>query len=199
MKKRMILMLMQSRLYSWLLLHVIPYIRFTCYYASLRGWQYMRGYRFLLPGDILLTMDRKKLTTLLIPGEFSHAALCVDKGTEWEISEMTHTNYTRSCFFDLCKEADRVMILRCEEFDSEYRQNVIRACKSFENAVYDVRFDLGVTALYCSELVYQSDYEHRLKISLADLVGLDRPYISPTGLARAKNCRVVWDSDKEVR
>lgn len=218
-KSRLLLAFMQTRVYSWLLLHVIPYIRFTTYYTSLRGWKYIRGYALLRPGDIILCLDRKKLTALLIPGDFSHAALCVGKAqgdnpqppnplirgqikgesTEWEVSEMTHTNYTKSCFFDICKESDRVAILRCKDWDPEYVKNVIAACESFDNAVYDIKFDLGVQALYCSELVYQSDFERRLDISLDDIEGLGRQYISPTGLSKAKNCDWIWDSDREVK
>lgn len=198
-RKRLLLAFMQTYLYSWLLLHVIPYVRFTTYYTSLRGWKYQRGYALLQPGDIILTLDRKKLTSLLIPGDFSHAALCVDKYSEWEISEMTHTNYTKSCFFDLCKESDRVVILRCRDWDPEYTRNVIDACKSFDTAIYDIEFDFGVEALYCSELVYQSDYGHRLMINLDDIEGLGTQYISPTGLSKAKNCDWIWDSDKEFR
>lgn len=197
-RKHFILALMQSRFYAWLLLHVIPYIRLTTYYTSLRGWKYLRGYALLQPGDIILTLDRKKLTALLIPGNFSHAALCVDKGCEWEVSEMTHTNYTKSAFFDICKESDRVVILRCRDWDAEYISNVIAACKSFDHANYDIKFDFGVQALYCSELVYQSDFEQRLKINLDDIEGLGTQYISPDGLSKAKNCDWIWDSDKEA-
>ena len=188
---------MQTRFYSWLLLNVIPYIRFTTYYTSLRGWKYLRGYALLRSGDIILTLDRKKLTSLLIPGDFSHAALCVDKGQEWEVSEMTHTNYTKSCFFDICKESDRVIILRCDDWDKEYIENVIAACKSLDLATYDTRFTFDIQTLYCSELIYQSDYEQRLDINLEDIEGLGTLYISPTGLSKAKNCSWIWDSDKE--
>ena len=210
MKRKAVLALMQTRFYAWLLLHVIPYIRFTTYYTSLRGWKYQRGYKLLQPGDILLTLDRKKLTTLLIPGEFSHAAVCVDKGSEWEISEMTHTDYTKSCFFDICKEADRVVILRCKDFDSEYRENFIAACKSFDNARYDLRFDMALqqkgfscAVLACSELPYQSDFEHRCRVDSTDTVGLGMPYVSPNDWWEATkinspNMFVAWDSDKEV-
>ena len=180
-----------------MLIHVVPFIRFTTYYASIRGWKYQRGYSLLKPGDIILTTDKKKLTTLLIGGIFTHAALCVSKNSEWEISEMTHTNYTKSCFYDLCKEADRVMILRCLDWDSEYTKKVIEKCRTFIDAKYDTAFDLGIQALYCSELVYQSDFERRLKASLDDLAGIGRPYISPTDIYEAKNVQVVWDSDKE--
>jgi len=55
---------------------------------------------------------------------------------------------------------------------------------------------MGVKALYCSELVYQSDFERRLDVNLEDLAGLGRKYISPDGLYKAKNVRVVWDSDE---
>lgn len=201
--RKLILAVMQSRFYAWLLMHVVPYIRFSVYYTSLRGKKYAAGYALLKPGHILLTIDRKKLTTLLIPGEFTHAALCVGKvGSPsypgFEVAEMTHSNFTQSHFFDICKESDRVVILECTDFDHQYVANMIEECLEFKDATYDVAFDLGVKALYCSELVWQADFEKRLQVSLDDLVGIGRPYISPTGLSKAKNVRVVWDSDKET-
>jgi len=203
--RRPLVWLMNTRAYGWLLKHVIPYIRFTTYYTSLRGAKYREGYERLQPGHILLTLDRKKLTSLLIPGGFAHAALCVSKLStndrpavspdDYEVAEMTHTDYTRSFFFDICKEADRVVILECTDWDPEYTAKVIAKCLEFHDAVYDVQFDFGIKALYCSELVYQADFERRLQVNLEDLAGLGREYISPTGLRNAKNVRVVWDSD----
>lgn len=195
--KKILLWLTRMRIYNYALVHIIPYIRFSVYYTSLRGWKYQRGYRLLKPGHILLSTDRKKLTTILIPGEFTHASFCVEKGSDWEISEMTHRDYTKSAFFDICKEADRVVILECPDWDAEYTKAVIEKCRSFHDAKYDVEFNLGVEALYCSELVYQSDFEHRLQVNLEDLAGLGCPYISPTGLYQAHNVRIVWDSDNE--
>ena len=193
---------MQTRFYAWLLKSVIPYVRFTTYYTSMRGWKYLRGYALLQPGDILLTLDRKKLTTLLIPGEFSHAALCIDKDCGFEVAEMTHQDFTRSTFFDICKEADRVVILRCPAWDEAYLKTVIGMCLSLEGCHYDYQFDLGIKALYCSELVYQSDVENRINAKLDDLAGLGRPYISPTGLWKTMergSTILIWDSDKETR
>jgi hypothetical protein len=194
--KRLLVFFMHTKLYSWLLLHVIPFIRFTTYYTSLRGKKYHAGYELLKPGHILLTLDRKKLTSLLIPGDFTHAAFCVGKHPdEYEVAEMTHTNYTKSHFFDICKEADRVVILSCPDFSDGYIQKMIEKCMSFQDAKYDVEFVLGVQALYCSELVYQSDYLRVLQVDLSDIAGLGRPYLSPDGLYAAKNVKVVWDSD----
>ncbi len=198
MKKKLILWMMRTKIYLWALKNVIPYIRFTTYYTSLRGWKYRRGYRILRPGHIILTLDKKKLTTLLIPGEFSHAALCVDKEADWEISEMTHTDYTKSTFFDLCKEADRVVIMECKDWDVHYTRQVVANCKKMVFAKYDIAFSMGVEALYCSELIYQADEERRLQVNLEDLAGIGQEYISPNGLYKAKNGKVLWDSDKEI-
>lgn len=198
--KRILVWFMNTRAYSWLLKHVIPYIRFTTYYTSLRGAKYKAGYAKLRPGHIILTLDRKKLTSMLIPGGFAHAALCLNKSVgSYEIAEMTHTDYTKSYFFDICKEADRVVILKCTAWDAEYTKKVIAKCRTFEGAVYDVQFAFGVKALYCSELIYQADFERRLQVNLEDLAGLGREYISPTGLFNAKNVRIVWDSDEELQ
>jgi len=158
----------------------------------------MRGYKILQPGDIIITNDKWKLTSLLVPGEWTHAALCVDKGSEFEVAEMTHTDFTRSTFFDLCRESTRLVILRCVAWDAEYVKKVIETCLSFKDAEYDIKFEYGVKALYCSELVVSSDVEKRLQASDEDILGLGMKYISPTGIYKAKNVEVVWDSNNET-
>ncbi len=188
--------LMQTKFYTFLLKRVIPYIRFTTYYTSLRGVKYHKLYGSLKPGDVILSLDRKKLTTLLIPGEFSHASLCVSLNEVWEVSEMTHTDYTKSTFFDVCKESDRVLIMRCRNYTDTDIEFAVDRCRSFKDAKYDLVFDLGVRELYCSELVYQSYADNFLGVNLEDFVGLGREYISPTGLYNAKNLETIIDSDK---
>lgn len=186
--------IMQTKFYKFMLKHVIPYIRFTTYYTSLRGRKYHKLYASLKHGDVILTIDKKKLTTLLIPGDFSHAAMCVSKDRDWEVSEMTHDDYTKSTFFDICKESDRVVILR-PQLDGEQIKDAVQKCKSLEGSEYDSFFDLGVKSLYCSELIYQSYEGNSLESNLEDFVGLGRPYISPTGLLHSKKLKLVIDSD----
>lgn len=193
--RRTVNWLMSTRLYKHLLKHVIPYIRFTTYYTSLRGIKYHLLYNQLQAGDVLLTIDRKKLTTVLIPGDFSHAAMCISKDETWETSEMTHDDYTKSTFFDVCKESDRVVIMRPKLSQQEIDE-AIEKCKSFEGLAYDSSFDLGIKTLYCSELIYQSYANNSLQANLEDFAGLGRPYISPTGLYHAKNLTTIADSDK---
>ncbi len=192
--RKFLIWLTKRRLYKWALYHVIPYIRFTTYYTSMKGSVYHKGYELLKPGDIILTKDKKKLTTILIGGEFCHAAFCVSKNRGFECAEMTHTDYTKSTFADVCFQSDRVVILRCPDFDGTYITKIIKKCKSFEDCKYDTVFKLNNEFLYCSELVYESDFERRLKLDLSDLAGIGNKYISPTGLFYAKNVTVVWDT-----
>ena len=186
-----------TSLYYFLMMKVLPYIRFTTYYTSMKGTSYHKMYSLLRPGHIILSRDKKKLTTLLIPGEFPHASFCISKNKNWEVSEMTHHDYTKSTFPDICFQADRVVIIECEDFDPHYIAKMVEKCKSFADTKYDVQFQLGVEALFCSEMVYESDFEKRLDVSLEDIAGLGTPYISPTGLYRAKNVKVIYDTDWE--
>jgi len=159
----------------------------------------MRGYKYLEPGNFILTNDKWKLTGFLIPGEWTHAAFCLYKNSEFEIAEMTHTDFTRSTFYDICKESTRVTIWECVDWDQEYINEVlIPTCLSFQNTPYDVKFEQGPKALSCSEMIPEMDKQKRLKVSNEDILGLGMLYVSPTGLSKAKNIRCKWDSDNEV-
>jgi len=197
-KAKFILWFMHTKFYHYMLRYIVPFIRFSTYYTSFRGWQYLQGYAALQPGHFILSLDRKKLTTLLIPGAFSHAAFCRSKGEpqDWEISEMTHTDFTQSSFFDICKEADRVVICDCPLWDDAYKQKMIAKDATLVGTPYDHQFELGIAALSCSEHIFMLDEEHRLGASLEDVIGIGRLYISPTGLYHAQHCQVVWDSDQ---
>ena len=189
---------MQTQFYAWLVKKIIPYIRFTTYYTSMRGKIYHKVYDAIEPGHIILTVDKRKLTTFLIPGEWAHAAVCVSTDKEFEVAEMTHTDYTKSTVADLCFEADRVRVLRCSKFNYAYKQQFIKKCRSFEDVPYDDQFVLGVKALSCSELVWASDFEGRIGASTEDIAGLGREYISPSGIFKAKYLNYVIDTDNIV-
>ena len=181
--------LVSTRVYDFVIKSVIPYVRFTFYYPKFNGFQFGEARQLLRDGDIILCKDNKKLTTFLIGGEWSHAALCVDWLSD-EILEMDHTGFHHGTFFDLCKQSDEICILRCEDWDEWYCGQVIAQAWALRSkgVGYDGEFKLGVEALYCSELIYQADFERRLCVNLDDLVGLGREYISPTGLYNAGKC-----------
>lgn len=202
---RFIVWITSTRLWGWFLLKIVPYLRLSMYYTKIRGWKYYRGYQKLEKGHVILTIDKKKLSSFIIGGKFSHAALCVDKGSEFEIAEMTQRHFTKSNFFDICKESDHVVIGKIKSWDPDYINAVVEKCLSFEQAKYDVRFsmdptnELGIPQLACSELIYHSDFERRSEFNLDDVAGINRPYISPTGIFKSPHFEVVWDSNSEVR
>jgi len=194
--RKLIFKVTQTRMWRWLLMEVIPYIRFSMYYTSLNGWDYHRAYNLVEAGDIILTRDNKKMTTMLIGGEFTHAALYLGEHGWYEMCDMTHESFRKCHLFDAFKESDRVAIYRIKMNDEQRFQLTYRA-KTFEKCKYDVGFSLGVKTLYCSELIYQA-YKMsgiHLDVSLEDLAGLGVDYISPTGLSNAKNATCVYDSE----
>lgn len=233
MKRQLILWFIETTFYKFLIKKIIPFIRFSFYYTKFRGNLYHEGYQHLQAGRMIGTIDYSKLTGILIPkvsgGILSHVAFCIHKrtpddfqismqgqpvigGMGLEVVEMTHTDYTFSDFFDLCKESERVIIFDCDDWDQDYKKRLVNAALSLRKATYDVEFQFGLSSLYCSELIYMADCiannaeyfgelavpKPRIQASVEDLMGLGREYISPDGLLTAKNVRVVWDSKGEL-
>lgn len=184
----------KTTVYKYVMIKIVPYIRFSIYYTSFTGIKYNVLAENMKPGDVILCTDSKKLTTMLVPGEFSHAALCVSNDGVWETSEMNHYDYDKTTLFDICKMSDRVVLLRPQLPDSVINEAVER-CKSFENINYDITFTLNVKTLYCSELVYMSYTGNSLEVNVSDEVGLGKPYVSPTGLYNSNKLKVIIDSD----
>lgn len=194
--KRFLAWLMTTKIYKYFLKHVIPYIRTTTYYPKFNGRQFeVLSHIELEPADVFVTLDNRKLTGLLIKG-WDHAAMVIDPYNR-KVIQMTHNDCTIDHVFDLCKESDHVMLLR-PKLDENYKWEMCIKAMEFRNAKYDGAFDLGVEALYCSELIYQADFQRRLNLDLSDLAGLGKPYISPTGLAECKDFEVIFDS-REIK
>lgn len=215
--RKLLLKLTQTKFWYIIIMRIIPYLRFSMYYTRFSGMAFNQGLKHLQPGRFLLTMDEKKATTVLVPGFMTHAAYCVNNcvarsNSSFEIVEMTHEDFAKNYFFDVCKEASRVLICDCDDWDYDHKARMVSAVPRLSKAKYDVGFSLGIKALYCSELVYQLDriasnpgatdsdlsdtlLTGSLRVDLSDIAGLKKPYISPDGLLFAKNIRVIWDSD----
>ena len=215
-KVAVILWFMHTRFYRFLILHILPNVRFTTRATSITGNQYRTLYAALAPGDIILAVDRHNLTGLLIThitgGQVSHAAKCVGKGPSapYEIAEMEAEGYTKSMFYDICKRADRVIVGTCHDWDEPYTESTVAETLTYEGSAYDIEFILDVPedrAIYregarrrapflaCSELVYVADTQKRLKCNIEDVAGIGRPYVSPEGIRCAVNFVVKADSD----
>ncbi len=222
---KLLLWMTETRLWHWIVMHVLPYIRFSMYYTRFSGDRFVEAYKILTPGQFILTLDESKGTAFLVPGFMTHATYVVgncqyDPKAKYEVAEMTHHNFTKSHLFTVCKESSRILICDCLDWDNDHKQRMLAAVPSMEGAQYDVTFTLGVSTLYCSELVFQLDRIARfwmfdgkaqgeflaknparpgaLDVNLDDVKGLGTKYISPDGLLFGKNVRVVWDSDGEL-
>lgn len=229
--------IMYWRVWNWALRKVVPKIRFSTYYAQPNNPDFIdwgplvkRAYKVLKPGHIILAIDEKNLAGKIIgkvtadkmgndndgDGEadvLTHAAFCVSKSDDdFEIAEMTHYNFTKSCLDDVCFKSTRVMILECSDFDPAYVRKMIKLTPYFEHVKYDNQFHMGYQgpsdnekeflkhkfvfgneSLACSELVYEYDFERRLQVNLEPLLGVTN-YLSPMGLYNAKNVKIIWDS-----
>lgn len=201
-KTLLLVWLTKTKIYKFFLKRIIPYLRLSTYYSDMRGWRYHKGYKLLRPGDIIVTRDNLKLTSYIIGGEWAHAGICVSKDKVFECAEMTHSDFTKSTFADMCFEASDVAILRNPGWDSADVQAFINSCLDKENAKYDVQFRLGEEEfLYCSELVYDcaKDTKRPLKVKLDDLAHLGRKYVSPTGLWNSEDLEIVWRASDEIK
>ena len=176
--------------------HLLPKIRITWGHTRMTGRKYRKGYALLQTGHILVTADENRLSTYLTPGDWAaHAALCVDKGSaDFEIGEMHAEGFNKTTFFDLCHTSDRVCILSCDAWDSDYIGTVVAVCKSLDPTPYDFVFGQGFKELYCSELIVACDPEGRLQHLTSDtLLG---PVVTPQDILKSKNVTTVWDSDE---
>jgi len=206
MYRRFMLWLMTTPFYKWVVLTVIPKVRFSTGYTMLTGRHYHALYEAMETGDWIFTVDKSSLTgwsiMKLTGGSVSHAAQCVDKGNpEWEIGEMIGTGYEKATLFDLVHQASRVIIADHPDWFSEYRFDMACRNKSFVDAIYDTQFDLdelpvGTSMLACSELLYHSDFDRTVEVNLEDVGGLGKPYISPQGLLNGKGLRIKADTAK---
>ena len=200
--KPVILWYLNTGFNRWVVLSVLPKLRFSNTYTKLSGVDYRKAYDRLRPGDIILTTDKANISTKIVGGLYTHALFCVAKDpsgdNSTEIVEMVGEGFKEADFYSISKQADELAIIRCEDFDQEYISKMIDKAFTFRGTPYDVKFEFesGYKALYCSELVYDIDFEHRLDVSLEDVAGLGRRYISPTGLFKARNGSIILKSAK---
>jgi uncharacterized protein YycO len=180
---------MSTRFYRFLLKYVIPQIQF--FHATGPNYHVKETIRNTMrAGDVVLTKSSFHLTNLLIGGRFSHAAIVVGKD---RIAELTANGFDVRSVDEFSKHCTKISLLRIHPDDQLYATQMAVNAMGFSDRDYDYRFTLNVDALYCSELVYQSDTEKRLQCDLTDLVGMGCPYISPEGLYQAKGLTPIYE------
>jgi Permuted papain-like amidase enzyme, YaeF/YiiX, C92 family len=188
--------LLRTRPVVWIIAKVIPRIRLSFHAATFTGEQYLKGLEELESGDIILTLDQAKLGAKLTPGQVSHAALCITANARTaDVAEMTSSGFAIVQWFDICHHSDRVIIVRCLDWDREYLVKVIGKCLSFMHTEYDYQFEADDDELYCSELITACDVDGLLNVTPGTAVGTGQEFVSPQHILDAKNVVTIFDSD----
>ena len=169
--------LLRMRWVRYFIDHVLGAVRFSTKYGRLSGDRFEVLVKYLRPGNTLLYTDHARLTSYFIPGKWSHAAIYAGDG---KVVEMVTSGWRTSHLFDLCREADEILVLGTS-------LSLARAYEA-KGIKYDYEFEHGDRELYCSELVAWCDVSREL----GDVQ--DQTLITPSMLEAAarKNNVKVW-------
>lgn len=174
-------LLVKFKLVRWMLSKILPHIRFSTGYAKFGSKDFYKLLTAVCPGDFLLSVDRSKLSTYLIPGYWSHAAVVVGvPGSGTEIAEMVAGGFKRVGLFDFCKESDDVVLIRVWK-TRDHQNQIIKKCLSLSGAKYDLEFEHGDLEYYCSELCAASDDRDTLNIKNKPVINPDDIFNSAFG------------------
>lgn len=104
-------------------------------------------------GDFILTRTNGELTTLLIPGQYKHAAVYVGAGTAVEaISPSVTTN----SLIDVLMRSDSFAIMRLKDCTDEEGRAI--SFKAYQQIGKEYDFGLKIldeSSMYCSEVIYR--------------------------------------------
>lgn len=161
--------------------------------------KYEQGVVKLRRGDTILTTDNRALSTILVPGEHTHALLCLDHFLLSPVcGQMTHKGFNTISFAETCFHSSRFVILRGTKFDEDYINDVVvPKGRSFTDAKYARDFDPCASDgdVYCSQYVWSCDPENRLGITQSRAPYTGQLVVTPDDLYNAANVKVIYDSD----
>lgn len=179
--RRLALKILSTVPVQFFLSRILPLIRFSTSPPKITGQEWQRFIAMIKPGDLVFSVDRSKLSSVLIPGEWDHVGIVSEDSM---IVEAHFPKVRKIHPFDFCHTSDAVGVLR--PFPSTAAVLASR-CDSFIGIGYDTLFRKGAESLYCSELVWQCDQDNDLGFDTSDAVGLGIEYLSPDGLWDSKN------------
>ena len=104
-------------------------------------------------GMILVTSTRGELTTLLIPGFFSHVGSIISQN---EIIEATGHGVVKTDLIDFLLSRDYAVLLKPKWLCDKQMEDAAKIAESMEGRGYDYEFSSDSTQFYCSELAMYS-------------------------------------------
>ena len=175
-----------------MLLKVLPKIRLSTAYGGLTGEEMVRLRQVIRPGDIIFSRDPHKITTLLIPGQWSHVGIVVDDFMV--VEALPGKGVVASYLHDFCQSAREVALARPyldnrSTPDLRIKGAIDRALDSI-GTKYDGMFTIGPKALYCAELIDHA-YRDSIQFDWSDVWGIGMPYLTPDGVFDGYDVREV--------
>lgn len=177
------------------------------------GVQYYQLYPHLKPGTIFTTHISGELTTLLIPGFWSHAAIytpLVGKVPDEIVSEAEKPGVLATDLITFTTTKDYLLVIE-PSIDLSVKYKVMARAAEIAAAQHGKPYDydfLGISsnqkAFYCSELVWyaydKACKEFGVACPFSPRITLGVPTVTPSDIANDKqNFVVVWDSRKVTR
>lgn len=104
----------------------------------------------LLPGDVILTKSNGEFSNLLLKGDYKHAAMYIGGG---QIIEAVGSGVRITHIFDLLKHIDYFAVIRSKNHTAAELEVCITELKKCVGYPYDLMFESGNRAFYCSELI----------------------------------------------
>lgn len=158
----------------------------------------------LLPGDVIITEQDGAPSNLLIPGDYTHAAVySPDTDGSPEVIEATSPGVHPLGLYDFLMTKDRFMILRSTEGDAVAGGLAAHAARSYIGRRYDIMFrmsvdygdKLGDLDIYCAELAFVAWRDACPQMTFRPRLVAGAYTIEPMDFARSP----LWRQVLEVR
>ena len=179
--RRLALKILSTVPVQFFLSRILPRIRFSTSPPKITGQEWQSFIAMIKPGDLVFSVDRSKLSSVLIPGIWDHVGIVNNEGM---IVEAHFPKVRKIHPFDFCHTSDFVGILRPFPVTADMLATKV---DRFIGRNYDTLFRKGAESLYCSELVWECDESNSLGFDVSDAIGLGIEYLSPDGLWDSKN------------
>jgi len=146
----------------------------------------------LKSGSVLLSKSFGELANIIIPGDFSHAAIYDGE----MIIEAKTKGVSRTSIYDFMMTKDDVIILEPLFCDDIGMKKAALKCLHMVGLPYDYNFDPSTKAFYCSELVSYG-YSEFGKWNKRNTFGVETVVpddFYKSAKSKTPKWRIVWDS-----
>lgn len=154
------------------------------------------AYKFLEPGDVILTKTRFEFSNLFIKGHYKHAGIYIGNG---EVVEAVLPFVKKTGIFDFLMSKDQAQIVRPKSTPFERCHSAASAAKELVGRPYDNRMfmpkhtNLSNPKFYCSELCYwvHKTANPKLDFDLKTVWGV--PTITPDDFRGSESWREILE------